>query len=390
MPYASAEFLQARRNRLRSMLDDASLDGLIVTHLPNVFYLTNFSGSSAIVVLTAERLTFLTDFRYLTAIEEAQHAGTAPADLDLVRVEGSYDEALAKLLAAHGGLRLGFEAEHLPVSRYNWLVETLRQQAGEGRAPELVASNGLVERARLRKDAHEVATLRAAAALLSALTPDILGEARRGRTEREVAAAIDYRIRQGGFDRPAFDTIVGSGPNGALPHARPGERRLTDGDFVVLDFGGVYDGYCVDSTRMVSLGRPDREAARVFEAVAEAQAAAIQAVKPGASRFAIDQAARDTLARHGLAEHFGHGTGHGLGIEVHERPRITWRRPNVSGPGAASAAEDEEAVDVNMVFTIEPGAYLPGRLGVRLEDDVLVSPSGVELLTSAARELAIQ
>jgi Xaa-Pro aminopeptidase len=384
MPYASAEFLQARRNRLRSMLADASLDGLIVTHLPNIFYLTNFSGSSAILVLTAERLTFVTDFRYMTAMEDARNAGIGPADLDLIRVDGSYDEALAKLLAGYGGLRLGFEADHLPVGRHQWLTEALQQQAGEGHPPELVASSGLVERARLRKDAHEIATLRAAAALLSAMTPDILGEARRGRTEREVAAAIEYRMREGGFEKPAFDTIVGSGPNGALPHARPGSRVLADGDLVVLDFGGVYDGYCVDSTRMVSLGRPDREAVRVFEAVAEAHAAAIQAVEPGASRFAIDQAARDTLTRHGLGEQFGHGTGHGLGIEVHERPRITWRRPN-----DGSTSEDEQ-VDVNMVFTIEPGAYLPGRFGVRLEDDVLVSPSGVELLTSAARELAIQ
>lgn len=372
------------------MLDAASLDGFIVTHLPNIFYLTNFSGSSAILVLTAERLTFVTDFRYITAVEDARNAGTGPADLDLVRVEGSYDEALAKLLAGYGGLRLGFEADHLPVSRHQWLSETLRQQAGEGRPPELVASSGLVERARLRKDAHEIATLRAAAALLSAMTPDILGEARRGRTEREVAAAIEYRMRQGGFDKPAFDTIVGSGPNGALPHARPGSRVLADGDLVVLDFGGVYDGYCVDSTRMVSLGRPDREAMRVFDAVAEAHAAAIQAVTPGASRFAIDQAARDTLTRHGLGEHFGHGTGHGLGIEVHERPRITRPPATPQGANARPAPDEEEAVDVNMVFTIEPGAYLPGRFGVRLEDDVLVSPSGVELLTSAARELAIQ
>lgn len=389
MPFASAEFLQARRNRLSSMLAEASLDALIVTHLPNIFYLTNFSGSAAIVVLTAERLTFLTDFRYITAVEDARRAGIGPIDLHLVRIEGSYDEALAKLLASSSGLRVGFEAEQLPVSRHQWLIDTLRQQAGGGRVPELVASSGLVERARLRKDAHEIATLRAAAARLSAITPDILGEARRGRTEREVAAAIEWRMRQGGFDKAAFDTIVGSGPNGALPHAHPGGRILTDGDLVVLDFGGVYDGYCVDSTRMVSLGPPDREAVRVFDAVAEAHAAAVQAVKPGASRFAIDRAARETLARHGLAEYFGHGTGHGLGIEVHERPRIT-RPPSTPSGTSGAASEDDEAVDVNMVFTIEPGAYLPGRLGVRLEDDVLVSPSGVELLTSAARELAIQ
>jgi Xaa-Pro aminopeptidase len=156
---------------------------------------------------------------------------------------------------------------------------------------------------------------------------------------------------------------------------------------VVLDFGAVYDGYCVDSTRMVSLGRPDREAARVFDAVAEAQAAAIAAVRPGVSRFAIDAAARDTLARHGLAEQFGHGTGHGLGIEVHEAPRIT-RRPKAAP--AAGLPGEPEPVEPDMVFTIEPGAYLPGRLGVRIEDDVLVTSSGVDVLTSAARELAVR
>ncbi|HEY7789318.1 MAG TPA: Xaa-Pro peptidase family protein [Vicinamibacterales bacterium] len=387
MPYAPAEFLHVRQNRLRDALKHAELDGLIVTHLPNIFYLTNFTGSSAILLITADRLRFITDFRYLTAIDEAKHAGRGPADLEVVRVEGSYDQALADLLAEHAQLRLGFESDHLPVSRFQWLTDSLRAQVGRDWSHALKGVEGFVERARLRKDAHEIAILRAAAARLSEVTPDILAEARRGRSEREVAGAIDWRMRQAGFDKPAFDTIVGSGPNGALPHARPGSRVLADGDLVVLDFGAVYDGYCVDSTRMVSLGRPDREAARVFDAVAEAQAAAIAAVRPGVSRFAIDAAARDTLARHGLAEQFGHGTGHGLGIEVHEAPRIT-RRPKAAP--AAGLPGEPEPVEPDMVFTIEPGAYLPGRLGVRIEDDVLVTSSGVDVLTSAARELAVR
>ncbi|MDE3156034.1 MAG: aminopeptidase P family protein [Acidobacteriota bacterium] len=380
MAYASADFLHARHGRLRQALRDAGLDGLVVTCLPNIFYLTNFGGSAAILVITADRLRFITDFRYVTAVESARAAGTGPPDLELVRVESGYDETLVALLKEMPGSRVGFEAAHLPVSRHGWLLGAL----GTG-ACTLVPTEELVETQRVCKDAHERETLRIAAAMLSGATPDILGEVRAGRTERDVAAAVDWRIRQAGFARPAFETIVASGPNGALPHARPGDRTLTAGDLVVLDFGGVYDGYCVDLTRMASLGSPGPEGRRVYDAVAEANAAGVAAVAPGVSRFAIDAAARETLGRHGLAEYFGHGTGHGLGIDVHERPRISKRPAAAAPPGA-----DAEAVDEHMVFTIEPGAYLPGRLGVRIEDDVLVTASGVEVLTTVSRDLALR
>jgi Xaa-Pro aminopeptidase len=198
-------------------------------------------------------------------------------------------------------------------------------------------------------------------------------------SERELALAIDWRIRTGGFSRLAFETIVASGPNGALPHARPGERRLIEGDLVVLDFGGVYASYCVDLTRTVSIGPPTDRAREVYGAVLEAHDRAIAAVRPGASRLDIDQAARDTLGRYGLGEAFGHGTGHGLGIDVHEDPRITRRRPDID--------TRDEAVDAGMVFTIEPGAYLPDWGGVRIEDDVLVTAHGVEVLTHVTTEL---
>jgi Xaa-Pro aminopeptidase len=191
--------------------------------------------------------------------------------------------------------------------------------------------------------------------------------------------AIDWRIRQAGFERSAFDTIAASGPNAALPHARPGERIITEGDLVVLDFGGVYDSYCVDLTRTVSVGPASSRAREVHAAVREARDRAIAAVAPGRSRFEIDAAARDTLAGLGLGEAFGHGTGHGLGIEVHEDPRITRRRPDVN--------TQDEAVAPGMVFTIEPGVYLPGWGGVRIEDDVLVTDTGVEVLTDVTTEL---
>jgi Xaa-Pro aminopeptidase len=201
----------------------------------------------------------------------------------------------------------------------------------------------------------------------------------RGRTEGEVAMLIDWRIREAGFARSAFDTIVAAGPNSALPHARPGERRITEGDLVVLDFGGVYDSYCVDLTRTVSVGAASPRVKEVYAAVREAHDRAIAAVAPGRSRFEIDAAARDTLVAHGLGDAFGHGTGHGLGIEVHEDPRITRRRPDVD--------TQDEAVAAGMIFTIEPGAYLPGWGGVRIEDDVLVTNDGVEVLTDVTTEL---
>jgi Xaa-Pro aminopeptidase len=277
--------------------------------------------------------------------------------------------------------RVGFEAGHLTVSRHQWLSGALAAElVGERGAPvELVPTEQVVEYARVRKDVYEIDTLREAGRRLSAVAREVLNGIRAGQTEREVAMTIDWEIRRAGFSRPAFDTIVAGGPNAALPHAQPGERRLGEHDLVVLDFGGVYDSYCVDLTRTVSIGQPDEQARAVHAAVREAHDRAIATVEPGRSRFDIDAAARETLVGHGLGEAFGHGTGHGLGIEIHEEPRITRRRPDVD--------DRDEAVLPGMVFTIEPGAYLPGWGGVRIEDDVLVTAVGVEVLTDVTTEL---
>ena len=215
----------------------------------------------------------------------------------------------------------------------------------------------------------------------------MIGDVRRGLTEREVARAIDARLLNAGFSKPAFDTIAASGPNAALPHARPGERKLTEGDLVVLDFGGVYDSYCVDLTRTVSVGPAGERTREVYDAVRQAHDRAIAVVAPGRSRFDVDTAARDTLGAFGLAEAFGHGTGHGLGIEIHEDPRISRRRPEPDGSANRVEAVEDVAIAAGMVFTIEPGAYLPGWGGVRIEDDVLVTEHGVEVLTDVTTDL---
>jgi len=334
-------------------------------------------GSSAIVVLTAETLQFITDSRYVTAVSDMQQTAHACPGLQLTVVDGSYDVALAGVLTSGGFRRIGFEAAHLTVERYRWLTATIASNGPMD--AELVATERVVERARVRKDPYEIATLREAARRLSLVAAAVPEDVRRGVAERDVALAIDQRVRQAGFARPAFETIVASGPNAALPHARPGERTITEGDLVVLDFGGVYASYCVDLTRTVSVGRAGKRVREVYAAVREARDRAIEAVAPGRSRFEIDAAARETLGRHGLADAFGHGTGHGLGLEVHEDPRISRRRSDVD--------TDDEYVESGMIFTIEPGAYLPGWGGVRIEDDVLVTDNGVEVLTDVTTEL---
>ncbi|HJZ70662.1 MAG TPA: Xaa-Pro peptidase family protein [Vicinamibacterales bacterium] len=408
MSHAPTAALKGRHHLIREALAASGLDALVVTSLPNVLYLTNFTGSSAIVLIDAARIQFLTDFRYVTAIADTSGLAHQCPDLDLVVVEGSYDATLAATLTGSRWRRVGFEASHLTVARHEWLESAIRAATSDGESAireqsdsispvppvppicpippispispiSLVPTDQIVERARVRKDDYEIATLREAARLLSGVAKSVAAEVRRGRSERAVAAAIDWRIREAGFERSAFDTIVASGPQAALPHARPTERTITEGDLVVLDFGGVYDSYCVDLTRTVVVGKANERVREVYDAVREARNCAIAAVAPGRSRFAIDAAARDLLASRGLGDAFGHGTGHGLGIEVHENPRITRRRPDVDA--------QDEAVAPGMIFTIEPGAYLPGWGGVRIEDDVLVTDGGVEVLTDVTTDL---
>ena len=379
MPQAPTAALSARINFVRRRLIELELDALVVTALPNVLYLTNFSGSSAIIVVTAGRVLFLTDSRYVAAVAATRGKPYECPELELIEVEGSYEARLAEVLAGQGSedgsvdRRIGFEAAHLTVSRLAWL-----ERAVAGRIA-LVSTVGVVESARVVKDSYELTTLRRAGQLLSNTTREILRAVAAGQSERDLALDIDWRLRKAGFERTAFETIVASGPNAALPHARPTERILSEGDLVVLDFGGVYDSYCVDLTRTVSLGPASARARQVYAAVLNGHDQALAAVRPGASRFAIDEAARTVLEQEGMGAAFGHGTGHGLGLEVHEDPRITRRRSDVDSR--------DEALVAGMVFTIEPGAYFPGWGGIRIEDDVVVTADGVELLTDATTAL---
>jgi Xaa-Pro aminopeptidase len=368
----------ARLDRARQRMRSAAVDALVVSHLPNIRYLTGFVGTAGLVVLTPAACVLIVDFRYQTVARSLLRSPPELADvLRVVVPPGSYDETLADVLRESGARRIGIEASSMPVSRFNRLSAALAGSAptplrSQDGCPALVPTERIVESERVVKDDAEIATLTEAGRRLGRATVEAASLARVGRTEMEVAGDLDAMLRRLGFERPAFETIVASGPNSALPHARPGQRVLAEGDGVVLDFGGVYDGYCVDLTRTVELGDAGAEFRRMFAAVAEAQQAAIAAVRPGTKASTVDDAARAALGRYGLEDAFGHGTGHGLGLEVHEEPRI----------GRLLTGQPDIVLQPGMVFTIEPGVYVEGVGGVRIEDDILVTDSGCVVLTA--------
>ncbi len=358
----------ARLRALQAYLDARRLDALVVSAPVNIAYLSGFAGSAGLLLVTREGLFLLVDGRYDVAARESLVAGRL-GPVTVERVDGRYDQALASVIAREGVRHVGLEAGNVTVA-------TLSAWRRAVTGVEWEPTERVVEGQRLIKDAAEIETFRRAAKTLDYMASRLGTIVARGQTEQAVASGIDAALVDAGFQRPAFSTIVASGPNSALPHARPTSRRLEAGDLVVLDFGGVLDGYCVDLTRMAAVGSPTASAMALYEGVREANASAVRAVRPGVPASDIDRAARAVLEAKNLGEAFRHATGHGLGLEVHEAPRLA--RPD---------SEPQERLEEGMVFTIEPGAYVEGIGGVRLEDDVLVTPGGCEVLTKAPHDL---
>jgi Xaa-Pro aminopeptidase len=338
----------------------------VISSATNIAYLTGFQGSAGLLLQNGDESLLILDGRYSTVASEARERGLV-APIGIAVVETSYDQAMATVLGRWGVTRVAVEPEHLTVAGLaRWRAAVPIDWAGPA---------DLVEPLRLIKDAFEIGVLRRAGLALAGVARRLPEWLAPGRTEREVAADINRGMEQAGFARPAFDTIVAGGPNSAHPHARAGTRRLADGDLVVLDFGGVLEGYCVDLTRMAGVGRVKDEALDLYRAVREAQQAALDVMCAGVAAGAVDGAARQVLDARGLGAAFVHGTGHGLGLEVHEAPKLS----RFSGP--------EDRLQAGMVCTVEPGAYVPGLGGARLEDDVLVTETGIELLTPGPRDL---
>lgn len=366
-----------RLDQLRQSLAERALDALVVSTSVNITYLTGFVGSAGLLVLTPGATFLIADGRYAGAVHEGVQKGTV-VSVRIEPVPERYDLSLAHLVSREGLRRVGFEAANITVATLgSW------QRAAPG--VEWVATELLVETQRLIKDDLEIAILRRGGRLIAGVAERLRECVVRGRTEREVADAIERLLFSSGFERIAFPTIVASGPNSAHPHARPTGRRLSEGDLVVLDFGGVLDGYCVDLTRMAAVGHIAPAAHALVTGVLAANAAAIATVRPGISTAEVDRAARAVLEACGLGEAFVHSTGHGLGLEVHEAPRIARSTP--ATPGGPVGNGDQ--VVAGMVFTIEPGAYVDGTGGVRVEDDVLVTAQGCEVLTDVSRELLV-
>lgn len=368
-----------RLARLAGEISSRGLDAFVVSHPLNISYLSGFRGSSGMLLVSATETRLLADGRYHQAIREGLRDGQI-GPVQFEPVERRYDRTLADVLAARGVRKAGLESGHVTVA----MLEGWRRISP---GVEWVPIDGLVEAHRAVKDDGEIAILRAGAAAISRVASSLRQHIAAGRTELEVARAIDRALEQAGFSATAFPTIVASGPNSALPHARPTERRIAAGDLVLLDFGGVLDGYCVDLTRMAAVAPVAPPLVALFDAVREAQVAAVAAVRPGVAASVVDAAARGALEARGYGKAFVHSTGHGLGLEVHEAPRIGRAPDPADDPATTDARTDMLAT--GMVCTIEPGAYLDGLGGVRLEDDVLVTADGCEVLTTAPRDLMV-
>ena len=373
LPLPVAFDYRARVGRAGAALRGAGADALLVSHLPNLRYLSGLDATAGMGLLRGDgRLSLLVDPRYEAAA--AAQVEALGDDLLAVVPTASVRPAacVAEACAREGIGSLVLESRVLSLHDARQLEQALHKVQWAG---TLVGRPlDLVEDLRRVKDQTELSLLREGGARLSEVARGVLvdGVAGAGRTELEVAADIDARVRAAGFSRAAFDTIVASGPRSALPHARPTTRRLEPGDVVVLDFGGVYGGYCVDLTRTVCLGRPSSAVDRQYHAVLAAQQAGCAALRPGASPADVDRMARQVLEDAGLGEAFGHGTGHGLGLEVHEAPRLARPRPDDAA---------QPSLEAGVVCTIEPGAYVTGRVGIRIEDDVVVTTDGCERIT---------
>jgi Xaa-Pro aminopeptidase len=358
----------ARVPRLRARLDDAGCEALLVTRMINIRYLTGFTGSAALLLVLPDDLLFVTDGRYRDQSAEQLAGAGVEARVEVGLTGAAQRQYVGR--AAEGIARLGLESADVTWAQQRRFAAEWFPEA------ELVATEGLVEDLRRVKDDGELARMAEAARIAD----DALAAARwkltEGPTEREFAVELDFEMRRLGAEGSSFETIVASGPNGAKPHHRPSDRHIGPGELVVIDFGSIVDGYCSDMTRTVCVGDPSSDTARrMVDVVAESQRAGVQAVRAGVEGRAVDEVCRTVIADAGWGDAFLHGTGHGVGLEIHESPRVS------------SASSDTLAA--GHVVTVEPGVYLPEHGGVRIEDTVVVTDDGCRTLTNAPKDLVI-
>jgi Xaa-Pro aminopeptidase len=357
-----------RQTHLRSELSPSRCDALLITHPPNIRYLSGFTGSSGALLLTRDECVFFTDSRYTQQAKAQVVAQKTVISKKAPAVAASeWISNRAPASRKPNGKALGIEGQHVSLAARKNVTAALSKNI------RIRETASLVERVRMIKDVDEIAAIRAAVELGAGLFQRALETIRPGVSEVEVAAEMEYAARMGGAEGMSFETIIASGARAALPHGRASEAAIPSGGFVVCDFGVILHGYCSDRTRTVYAGAATSEARRIYDAVLASQMEAIETVRPGVKVDQVDRAARKSLHKSGLAKYFTHSTGHGVGLEIHEAPRLAKGQQEVLRPG--------------MVITIEPGVYLSGRWGVRIEDMVVVTEHGCEVLSPMQKEL---
>ncbi|MGG0716530.1 aminopeptidase P family protein [Robertmurraya massiliosenegalensis] len=347
--------------KVRDSFEKLGIDGLLITSAYNRRYISNFTGTSGVVLISKSEAKFITDFRYV------EQAAKQCEGFDIVKHTGPIPEEVAQQVKTLGINRLGFEQEHLTYSSFKNYEEAV--------SAELVPVSGVIEKIRLIKTDAEIKILKEAAEIADAAYKHILEFIRAGISELDVSNELEFFMRKAGATSSSFDIIVASGHRSALPHGVASDKIIEKGDFVTLDFGAYYKGYVSDITRTLAVGEPDAKLKEIYQVVFDAQQMGMDGIKPGMTGKEADALTRDYISSKGYGEYFGHSTGHGIGLEVHEGPALSFKSDLKLEPG--------------MVVTVEPGIYIPGLGGVRIEDDTVITEKGNESLTHSTKELII-
>ncbi len=347
--------------KIVSAFDEHGLDGILITSPYNRRYASNFTGSSGTVLISREKSVFITDFRY---VEQAAKQCTG---YEIVQQKGSMTEEIANKIAELGITKLGFEQDYVTFSTYEQFKSNFKT--------ELIPVSGIIEKLRLIKSESEIKILKEAARIADAAFDHIIKFIHPGISELEVSNELEFFMRKAGATSSSFDTIVASGVRSALPHGVATDKIIEKGDFVTLDYGAYYQGYVSDITRTIAVGKPDDRLVEIYNIVHEAQNLGLKGLKPGMNGKEADALTRDYITKKGYGEYFGHSTGHGIGLEVHEGPNLS--------------IKSEYNLEPGMVVTVEPGIYVAGLGGVRIEDDTLITENGNERLTHSTKELII-
>ncbi|MDM5211734.1 M24 family metallopeptidase [Peribacillus sp. RS7] len=347
--------------RLRASMEKVGIDGFLITSTYNRRYMTNFTGSAGVVLISQKEAKFITDFRYV------EQAGKQAADYEIVQHKGTIIEEVGKQAKEMNIGTLGFEQEHMTFATYKAYEAGIEAQ--------LLPVSGVIENLRLIKTSSEIKILKEAAAIADAAFTHILDYMRPGISELDVSNELEFFMRKQGATSSSFDIIVASGVRSALPHGVATDKIIEKGDFVTLDYGAYYNGYVSDITRTLAVGKPSEELINIYDIVLEAQLRGMAGIKPGMTGREADALTRNLIEEKGFGQYFGHSTGHGIGLEVHEGPALSLRSDIILEPG--------------MAVTVEPGIYLPGVGGVRIEDDTIVTNEGNEALTHSTKELII-